>query len=384
MTLKAKFSQYLRCHFVKLLQLILIVLNFNGDFMGMHPVNQVDNHDIFWHLLFGDDREKMLEKMCDLELLDVSLLDEWRKFLDPISPKSRAWANLIDKIFFKTSALLESNSYLSSRSPRDIVSNFIKASSIFGENFNYFENLRGKTFLDLGSGIYRSLNVSMIMYCNGVDKAYAFEPYPLQIDFVYHSFQKMLESMSNSPEDYIYSDISIDEFMGRIKTFMVPYLYSKIKKINNTSDGILNIGGLTFFRNLRDVPRNSVNIHFSNAVLEHIVDISSLLSDLARVVTPDSVGIHVVDFLDHRHYNDSAISPVEKYFDNFLDEINGYTPSEMEKIFVSSKWVFNKFEALKIPREYIVDDVRDMVSRYSSHSLHDLMQHINFYKLKTA
>ena len=201
--------------------------------MGMHPVNIADERSVLWDLLFEDNRDKLLGEMCDLGLIHPSLLNEWRIFLAPLSPNSREWANALDQIFLKTSVLLEKNSYLSPKSPRDIVSNFLKAASVFDVNVHSFDDLRGKIFLDVGSGIYRSFNVSMIMYCNGVDKAYAFEPYPLQVDFVYHSFLKMIESMSNSPENFIFSGVSVDEFISRLKTFIVPGLHSKIKKIND-------------------------------------------------------------------------------------------------------------------------------------------------------
>ncbi len=349
--------------------------------MGMHPLNKINDHGVLWNVLFGDDREDQLNKMCDLGLIDHSHISKWRNFLQPLTPKSREWANTIDDLFFKTSKILENNSYISTKSPRDIASNLLRAANIFDDKINLIENLRGKIFLDVGSGVYRTFNVSMILYCNGVDKAFAFEPYPLKTDFVFYSYQKMIEHMSNCPEDFIFSGISIDEFIGRLKTFIIPNSFKKIKELNDNPNGILNIGGVTFFRNLLDVPRNSVNIHFSNAVLEHINELSNFILQLKDVVCSDSIGLHIVDFLDHRHYNDSTISPVEKYFDGILDEINGFTPSELEEILISADWNIKKYEALHIPDSYILLDSRKKVDRYSTKPLKDLNQHINFYKM---
>lgn len=349
--------------------------------MGMHPLNTVNDHDILWNVIFDSDRESQLNKMVILGLLEKNQLNQWRKFLSPISHNSREWANTIDNIFFKTSNLLEGNSYLSSKSPRDITSNLIQAGSLFGINLNSVDNIRGKVFLDIGSGVYRPFNVSTILYCNGFDRTYAFEPYPLQTDFAYFSFQKLIERMSNHPEEFIFSGVSIDEFIGRLKTLIVPNLYSKIKSLNKDADESLNLGGLTFIRKLSSIPRKMVNFHFSNAVLEHIIDINKFMIDLREIVTADSIGIHIVDFLDHRHYNDSSISPVQKYFDGILDEINGLTPPELENIFLKSNWNVDKINALRIPENYISSLSHKIIDRYTNFSIEDLTQHINFYKI---
>jgi hypothetical protein len=187
--------------------------------------------------------------------------------------------------------------------------------------------------------------------------------------------------MSNYPEEFIFSGVSIDEFIGRLKTLIVPSLYSKIKTLNNDVDEILNLGGLTFVRKLSNIPRKMVNLHFSNAVLEHIVDIDGFLIDLREIIATDSIGIHVVDFLDHRHYNDKSISPVQKYFDGILDEINGFAPSELESIFLKLKWSMEKINALRIPEKYITSSSGEMIDRYKKFSIDDLTQHINFYKI---
>lgn len=350
--------------------------------MGMHPLNTVNDHEILWSVIFDSDRESQLSKMVTLGLLEKNQLNQWRNFLSPISKDSREWANTIDSIFFKTSKLLEENSYLSSKSPRDIASNLIQAASLFGFNLNLIDNIRGKVFLDVGSGVYRPFNVSAILYCNGFDRVYAFEPYPLQTDFAYYSYQKLIEKMSNCPKEFIFSGVSIDEFIGRLKTLIVPGFYSKIKSLNNNVDEILKLGGLTFVRKLSNIPRKIIDVHFSNAVLEHIVDIDDFLIDLREIVANDSIGIHIVDFLDHRHYNDKNISPVQKYFDGILDEINGFVPSELENIFLKSKWNIEKINALRIPEKYITSSSDEMIDRYKKFTIDDLTQHINFYKVK--
>jgi SAM-dependent methyltransferase len=51
---------------------------------------------------------------------------------------------------------------------------------------------------------------------------------------------------------------------------------------------------------LRVVPDHSVDLVFSNAVFEHLYDLDSAFGHLARITKPGGLGLHQVDFRDHR------------------------------------------------------------------------------------
>jgi len=349
--------------------------------MGMHPKNEVDGYGVLWDVLFGPDRAAALAQMSERGLLSPAQLPHWQQFLAPVAPGSRVWANAIDHFHFKTCAQLESNSYLSTQTPQDIVANLRGAAAAFGQELKHVDQLRGKVFLDYGSGVYRPFNASIILYCNGVDRVYAYEPFALRTEFVLHSFHRLIERMSNRPEDYIFSGISTEEFIGRLKTFVVPGLEAKLQRLNDTPGSQLRLGGLTFFRDLAQIPANSVDCHFSNAVLEHVDDIEKYMGQLLQIAAPDSIGLHVVDFLDHRYYDDPTLSPVEKYFDGVLDEINGLTPTELEQRIIACGWTLQKVQATRIPEKYVLEDKRPRTERYARHGLDELTQHVNFYKM---
>ncbi len=51
---------------------------------------------------------------------------------------------------------------------------------------------------------------------------------------------------------------------------------------------------------LKGVPEHSIDLVFSNAVFEHLYNLKSAFTHLARITKPGGLGIHQVDFRDHR------------------------------------------------------------------------------------
>lgn len=64
-----------------------------------------------------------------------------------------------------------------------------------------------------------------------------------------------------------------------------------------------------------NLPDGSVDIHFSNTVLEHISrnDLLEILAEGKRILKPDGIFIHNIDLSDHFAHTDSSISKI-----NFL------------------------------------------------------------------
>lgn len=51
------------------------------------------------------------------------------------------------------------------------------------------------------------------------------------------------------------------------------------------------------------LPRECVDISYSNATLEHLADVESAISQLARITRDGGIGFHQVDFRDHRDFS---------------------------------------------------------------------------------
>ena len=54
---------------------------------------------------------------------------------------------------------------------------------------------------------------------------------------------------------------------------------------------------------LQHLPKGSVDVVLSNAVLEHLVDVPQAFAGLAHITARGGVGLHQVDFRDHRDFS---------------------------------------------------------------------------------
>lgn len=349
--------------------------------MGMHPKLKADKFNIFHELIINSDKSDAVKKLYSLNLINEAQIPIWEKYLEDLQRENKIQANAVDNLFLASSSNISPEGFLSPSSPNSIVKSFVGASAIFGADYTNIENLRGKTILDYGSGVYRPLNVATILYCNGFDKVMAFEPYPIKIEFAKRAFYHLIERMSNNPEVYIFSNISISNFLDRLRSFIDFRTDFKFDRFSSGDESNITIGNLFFCNNLNSIPINSIDVHLSNAVLEHIDNLSKSMSELRDRCTKDSFGIHIVDFLDHRHYDDYSISGMEKYYDGILDEINGLTPTEMENQIMECGWHLGKAHALKLPDGFLTKESRLMIERYRKFPTSELEEHVNYYML---
>ncbi|GJM22621.1 MAG: hypothetical protein DHS20C15_25360 [Planctomycetota bacterium] len=64
------------------------------------------------------------------------------------------------------------------------------------------------------------------------------------------------------------------------------------------------------------LPDASLDLCLSNAVLEHLTDVPAGIRRLARLTRPDGLGLHQVDFRDHRDFE----RPLEHLTDSWLQQ----------------------------------------------------------------
>ena len=106
----------------------------------------------------------------------------------------------------------------------------------------------------------------------------------------------------------------VDRFLAPFDPDYHPKLYAEVAKRYDGPKGELEAaiaGGydatsLKLYpdpaENMRSIPDASADFVYSNAVLEHIVDIDAVTSELARISKSGSFGMHQIDLRDHRDF----------------------------------------------------------------------------------
>lgn len=350
--------------------------------MGMHPKLKSENFHEFYNLIFGLNKDRSIKYLLDHDLIDNSRVTNWKDHLTALEPSSPVWFELHDHFKINIDAQIIKGGHISSKSSLDIIKNYKYASEIFNSKIFSENSNRGKIALDFGSGVYRPLGVAALLYINGFDHVYAYEPFPIKLDFAVISFNEILKNIIDNPTEYNISLINNDELMIRAKSLLVSNFGNLLSAFYSGNVKKVRIGGISLISDIELIQDNQIDVHFSNAVLEHVSDMESNLNQLRRITTPTSVGFHIVDFLDHRYYDEPTFSPLEKYYDGYLDEINGLTPSELENIFIKNNWKIRKITTQTVPLQILSNDSRPLISRYSSFSESELLEHINFYEFK--
>jgi SAM-dependent methyltransferase len=136
--------------------------------------------------------------------------------------------------------------------------------------------------------------------------------------------------------------------------------------------------------NLSEVPAGSVDLVISNAVFEHLYDLRSAFAHLARITKPGGLGLHQVDFRDHRDYS----RPLEylllskKEFTILFGERHGecgnrFRPREMWQLFESAGFEVKEFRPdIFVEEEYLTEFLERLrqakKSRYADYDPEDL------------
>ena len=137
---------------------------------------------------------------------------------------------------------------------------------------------------------------------------------------------------------------------------------------------------------LAGVPDQSVDLTLSNAVFEHLYDLESAFAHLARITRPGGLGLHQVDFRDHRDYS----RPLEhllfsdREFSREFKERHGecgnrFRPREMQKSFEQVGFEVIRFMPnLYAEEEYLTDFMERLrqarKSRYCDFQAEDLQE----------
>ena len=199
--------------------------------------------------------------------------------------------------------------------------------------------------LSLGYGFWRKIHI--------------FQHGAMEIAQYAHSTFKKHYEMAGCPKNYVCLELGpgdslntalIAKEFGAIKTYLIDngdYATKKMEIYHETRDFLLElgyaievdlsniynmlestratylIGGL---RSLKQMPDNSVDFLFSQAVLEHIrkKELLQTLSELYRLLKPSGVGTHVVDLKDHLAENLHSLRFSEAIWESKLFSSSGF------------------------------------------------------------
>jgi ubiquinone/menaquinone biosynthesis C-methylase UbiE len=135
---------------------------------------------------------------------------------------------------------------------------------------------------------------------------------------------------------------------------------------------------------LSAIPDHSVDLVVSCAVLEHLYDLHSAFAHLARITSPGGLGLHQVDFRDHRNFSrplDYLLLSEEKFTALFKEKHgecgNRVRPQEMRQLFEQAGFRVKEFRPTEfVGQEYLTGLLRRLgragKSRYCNYPVEDL------------
>jgi SAM-dependent methyltransferase len=102
--------------------------------------------------------------------------------------------------------------------------------------------------------------------------------------------------------------------------------------------------------NIWEVPDNTLDVVVSHAVIEHIYNLKKAFHQLFRITKPGGMGIHMVDFRDHRDFSrplEYLLMRDDEFYGKFKAELgecgNRCRPLEMQKMLESAGFEIKEF-----------------------------------------
>jgi SAM-dependent methyltransferase len=96
------------------------------------------------------------------------------------------------------------------------------------------------------------------------------------------------------------------------------------------------------------LPSASVDYAYSVSFLEHVPDVEAVAAELARITRPGGFGVHSIDGIDHWHYGDPKLHPLEFLRDPdgaaLVHGSNRLRPAQFMPVFERHGFVVERFE----------------------------------------
>lgn len=143
--------------------------------------------------------------------------------------------------------------------------------------------LKEKIILEIGPG--QDFGIAFVLMGFGTRKIILVDKFLTEWDNHFHAeyYRELLKRAEQQYPEIDFSDLK-----------------KVIKNNNHISDKLeLLITGL---EDVSAVPADSVDISFSNACFEHLLNTPSAIKELSRITKKGGLGFHQIDFRDHRNY----------------------------------------------------------------------------------
>jgi SAM-dependent methyltransferase len=184
-------------------------------------------------------------------------------------------------------------------------------------------SLRGATVLEVGPGPH--FGTALLLACAGARRVVVIDPFLAPWEEQYHPalYQVLREEVAQRSQ---WSTTPLDRVMAA-EGHELEQLELHACRLES----------------MAEVDDASIDVTFSNAVLEHSSDLPAAIDELARVTRPGGLAIHQVDHRDHRDFErplEYLLLTEEEYeqlFTHFKGECgNRYRPDELRQLFESS------------------------------------------------
>ena len=249
----------------------------------------------------------------------------------------------------------------------------LRIHEVASEGYNLlrdFTSIEGKTYCDLGCGTMHPLGIAAIFYLNGAAQTLSTDLFPANERRAAEALADLLWDCFCSMEKWCWSG-NIVQFRERLGEFDIPALRSGNLKTGTAKVPMRHV--VTDIHSPSLQP-NSIDLMSSRAVLEHFLDFSTAVRRLYDLMRPGGVAAHVIDVIDHRHYND----PEAFHYFSFLAEgddwsdglVNRLRSSEIKNHFQQAGFEILKYEEI---RSEMPAGFRDKISgRFRTMYIEDL------------
>jgi SAM-dependent methyltransferase len=233
-----------------------------------------------------------------------------------------------------------------------------------------FTPIEGKAYCDLGCGTMHPLGIAAIFYLNGAAHTLSTDLFPADERRAAEALADLLWDCFCSMEKWCWSG-NTGLFRERLEQFDILALRSGNLKTGTAKVPMRHV--VTDIHSPSLQP-NSIDLMSSRAVLEHFLDFGTAVRRLYDLMRSGGVAAHVIDIIDHRHYND----PEAFHYFSFLAEggdwsdglVNRLRSSEIKIHFQQAGFEIFKYEEI---RYEMPTGFRDKITgRFRSMSIEEL------------
>ena len=193
----------------------------------------------------------------------------------------------------------------------------------------------GATWVELGCGSQNPFGFMFLLLILGAEKCFAVDLDPVQDPAIAaKALADVAAIMLTDPQS-----ICLNEQLDRVKILKRMESFDLSKLSCGDPSGI-DSSRLVYSCQAAEslaLPDAIADVVMSNSFLEHIPDVEAVVREISRITRPGGVGLHGVDWSDHRRYSDSQIDPLaflrSSDSNPIVEGCNRMRPHEMVSVF---------------------------------------------------